>query len=75
MKDTLKSQLESYKRDNSKKSKQAMLSTLNAMVGTMTNNDSSTLNSIQTAKSALTSSSSNKNEIVQSVENVISNLS
>ncbi|SDZ09997.1 hypothetical protein SAMN05660462_01845 [Proteiniborus ethanoligenes] len=75
MKDILKSQLESYKRDNSKKSKQAMLSTLNAMVGTMTNNDSSTLNSIQTAKSALTSSSSNKNEIVQSVENVISNLS
>ncbi|MGF7060709.1 hypothetical protein [Brassicibacter mesophilus] len=75
MKDILKSQLESYKRDNSRSSKEAMLDTMNSITNSKSENDVSMLNSIQRAKNALTSSSGNKNEIVQSVESVISRLS
>lgn len=75
MKNILKSQLESYKRDNSKSSKEAMLTTMNSITNATAGNNSSTLNSIETARKALTSSNSNKDEIVQSVESVISSLS
>jgi hypothetical protein len=75
VKDILKSQLESYKRDNSRSSKEAMLDTVNSITNSKSENDASMLNSIQRAKNALTSGSGNKNEIVQSVESVISRLS
>lgn len=75
MKDILKSQLESYKRDNSRSSKEAMLDTVNSITNSKSENDASMLNSIQRAKNALTSGNGNKNEIVQSVESVISRLS
>ncbi|WP_352419278.1 hypothetical protein [Proteiniborus sp.] len=75
MKDMLRSQLETYKRDNSKSSKEAMLSTINSLTNSMGNGDSRALSSVETAKKALTSSKGNKDEIVQSVESVISSLS
>lgn len=75
MKSTLKSQLESYKRDNTENSKEAMLSTMDSIFNSMTNYDISTLSSIEAAKKALTSNETNKNEIIQTVESVISNLS
>ncbi|MBZ2174435.1 hypothetical protein K8M07_04155 [Schnuerera sp. xch1] len=74
MKNTLKSQLETYKRDNTQSSKEAMLSTINSISNTMDNN-SATQNTIEEAKQTLTASNSNKRGIVQSVENVISSLS
>lgn len=74
MKNTLKSQLETYKRDNSKSSKEAMLSTINSLTNSMGSGDNGALGSIETAKKALTSSKGNKEEIVQSVESIISSL-
>lgn len=75
MKETLRSQLETYKKDNTKSSKEAMLATMDSITNTLSDNDSSTLNSIAAAKSAINASRSNKGDIVQSVESVISNLS
>ncbi|MCF6462081.1 hypothetical protein [Clostridium sp. Cult1] len=75
MKSTLRSQLESYKRDNTESSKEAMLSTMDSIFNSMTDYDISTLTSIEAAKKALTSSKTNKNEIIQTVESVISSLS
>lgn len=75
MKNTLKSQLETYKRDNTKSSKEEMLSTINSISSSMTNSDSSVSSSVEAAKKALTSKKTNKGEVVQSVESLISNLS
>ena len=75
MKNILKSQLESYKRDNTESSKEAMLSTVDSIFNSMTDFDSSKTNSIEAARMALTSSRSNKDEIVETVESVISSLS
>ncbi|CCQ94230.1 hypothetical protein CULT_1750009 [[Clostridium] ultunense Esp] len=75
MKNTLRSQLETYKRDNTESSKEAMLSTMDSIFNSMTDYDISALSSIETAKKALTSRETNKNEIIQTVESVISSLS
>lgn len=74
MKNILKSQLESYKRDNTESSKEAILSTIDSISNTMTGSHMSTVNTIEEARRALRSNRSNKSEIVQSVENVISSL-
>ena len=74
MKATLKSQLETFKKDNTKKSREEMLNTIESISGTTIGNGS-VLNTIEAAKGALTSSNINKNEVVQSVEAVISSLS
>lgn len=73
MKDTLQSQLETYKRDNTKSSKSDMLSTINSI--SSSSSDSLTLRAAEQAKSSLTASRSNKNTIVESVEDLISSLS
>ncbi len=53
MKSTLRSQLESYKRDNTESSKEAMLSTMDSIFNSMTDYDISTLTSIEAAKKSL----------------------
>lgn len=70
MKDILKFYLEAYKKYNTSSSKADMLATINSI----TDNSSSVSNSIEAAKSALTASKSNKDEIVQAVESVISSM-
>lgn len=71
MKDTLQSQLENFKRDNTRASKEALLSTVNSLAGSVEVNDTG---SIDTARKVLSSRFTNKNEVVQSVENILSNL-
>lgn len=75
MKDALRSQLDTYKRDNTQSSKKEMLSTINSISNTLSNKDFTALNSIEEAKRALTDNTSNKGEIVQTIESVISTLS
>ncbi len=70
MKDILKFYLEGYKKYNTSSSKADMLATINSI----TDNSSSVSNSIEAAKSALIASKSNKDEIVQAVESVISSM-
>lgn len=70
MKDILKFYLEGYKKYNTSSSKADMLATINSI----TDNSSSVSNSVEAAKSALTASKSNKDEIVQAVESVISSM-
>ena len=76
MKTELRSQLENYKKDNTKSSKEALVNTLNSL--TLTNivdtSDSSMLSMVDKAKENLTASDCNKEDIVQSVNLVISNL-
>ncbi|NLJ98101.1 MAG: hypothetical protein GX320_02370 [Tissierellia bacterium] len=74
MKDTLKSQLESYKRDNTESSKEELYNTINSISSPTLGYDSSTLNAVEEAKKTLTTRIGNKSEIVKSVENVISSL-
>lgn len=73
MKDTLQSQLETYKRDNTRSSKEALLSTVNSLTSSFTGNETA-LSSVDTARRTLSSRFTNKSEVVQSVENVLSNL-
>lgn len=73
MKETLQSHLNSYKNDNTESSKEDLLNTIDSLTSSVAENDSMT-NSIEAAKKALTSKISNKGEIVQSVENVLSGL-
>lgn len=72
MKDTLKSQLDTYKFDNAKHSKEAMIDSLNSLKGATIGDKA--LRSVETAREALKSTTANKSEIVDSVENVINNL-
>ncbi|NMA85487.1 MAG: hypothetical protein GX962_16670 [Epulopiscium sp.] len=74
MKKALKSQLESYKRDNDESSKEELYNTINSISSPTLGYDSSTLDAVEEAKKALTNSISNKSDIVKSVENVISSL-
>lgn len=71
MKDKLRSQLEQYKRDNTKSSKEDLLISLNSL---NLNNIGPTSNMVEMAREALTAENSNKEDIVQSVDAVISNL-
>ncbi|OLS03154.1 hypothetical protein [Tissierella creatinophila] len=73
MKDTLKKQLDTYKFDNSKHSKEALLDSLSSLKGA-TIGDRAT-SAVENAKEALNSTTSNKSKIVNSVEDVIKNLS
>lgn len=73
MKETLQSHLNSYKNDNTESSKEDLLNTIDSLTSSVAGNDSMT-NSIEAAKKALTAKISNKGEIVQSVENVLSGL-
>lgn len=73
MKSTLQSQLDAFKNDNTEATKEALMSTLNSITGATTNNVSA-LASVKSATNALSSSNTNKNDVVQSVENVISSL-
>lgn len=76
MKDVLKSQLEEYKRYNTNTSKEALVDTLNSLPLTkaIEASDSSMLSMVYQAKNVLTRKDSNKEDIVQSVDSVISNL-
>ena len=71
MKDKLRSQLEQYKRDNTKSSKEDLLISLNSL---NLNNIGPTSNMVEMAREALTAENANKEDIVQSVDSVISNL-
>ena len=73
MKDTLQSQLITFKKDNTESSKEEMFTTLESLTSYV-NGNKSMMNSVEVAKKALTTDISNKDEIVQSVENVISGL-
>lgn len=74
MKDILKFYLDAYKKYNTSSSKQDMLATINSISNSIPDNTSSALTSIEIAKKALTDSNSNKDEIVQAVESVISSI-
>ncbi len=86
MRNVLKSQLEEYKRTNSKKSLDKMKSSIDILEQsygeTMTSQPSSAsegssnaINSaMESAKTALNRSTRNKNEITTSVQNIISNM-
>lgn len=72
MKDTLRSQLETYKFDNAKHSKEAMIDTLNSLKGSTIGDKA--LSAVENARESLKSTTSNKSTIVNSVEDVIKNL-
>lgn len=73
MKNRLQSDLDQYKRDNTEESKKALLSTIDSVTHSLTN-DEQGLKSVELAKHALTSSITNKGEVVSSVESLISSL-
>lgn len=73
MKETLQSNLNSYKNNNTKESKDELLATIDSLTSSVKENDTMT-SSINAAKKALTKGNSNKSEIVQSVESVLSGL-
>ena len=73
MKETLQSHLNAYKNDNTESSKEDLLNTITSLTSSVKDNESMT-NSIESAKRALTDKTSNKGEIVQSVESVLSGL-
>lgn len=73
MKDTLQSQLITFKKDNTENSKEQMFNTLKSLTSSVKGNESM-MNSVEVAKKALTTDTSNKDEIVQSVESVLSGL-
>lgn len=77
MKEKLQSQLEEYKRDNTQSSKEALVETLNylPLTNVIEASDSSMLSMVYQAKNVLTAKNSNKEDIVQSVDSIISNLS
>lgn len=72
MKDTLRSQLDTYKLDNSKHSKEVLLDSLSSLKGATIGNKATSL--VENAKESLNSTTANKSEIVASVETVIQNL-
>lgn len=71
MKDKLRSQLEDYKKDNTRASKENLVNTLNEL---NLNNHGPTSNMVEMAREALTNKNANKVDIVQAVDSVISNL-
>lgn len=73
MKDTLQSQLITFKKDNTENSKEEMFTTLESLTSVVEGNKS-IMNSVEVAKKALRTDISNKDEIVQSVESVLSGL-
>lgn len=73
MKDKLQSQLNTFKSDNTEESKNDLLNTLDS-ISRSTNSNVSILNSVESAKDALISKTTNKEDTVDSVRNVISNL-
>lgn len=72
MKDTLKSQLDAYKFDNSKHSKDVLLDSLSSLKGATIGGRA--VSAVENAKESLNSTTSKKSEIVESVEDVINNL-
>ena len=74
MKDTLKSQLESYLKDNSDGSKEQLYNTINSMTRPIKEHDKLISDAIDKAKQALTDSFGSKDNIIKSVEDIISNL-
>ena len=74
MKDKLQSQLNTFKSDNTEASKNDLLSTLHSINGSTTTSVS-TLSCVESAKDALTSKTTNKEDVVDSVRSVISSLS
>lgn len=73
MKDTLQSHLNSFKNYNTERSKEGMLNTITSLTSSVEGNESM-MNSIESAKRALTDKNSNKGKIVQSIESVLSGL-
>lgn len=73
MKETLQSNLNSYKNNNTEESKDELLATIDSLTSSVKGNDTMT-SSINAAKKALAKDNSNKSEIVQSVESVLSGL-
>lgn len=73
MKDTLQSHLNSFKNYNTERSKEGMLNTITSLTSSVEGNESM-MDSIESAKRALTDKNSNKGKIVQSVESVLSGL-
>lgn len=73
MKDTLKLQLDVYKKLNTKESKETLLTTINSMVYSFSEEEGP-YKPVHEAKDALTSSTTNKEAVVNSVESVISSL-
>ena len=71
MKDKLRSQLEDYKRDNTKSSKENLVMSLDAL---NLNNHGPTSNMVEMAREVLSAENANKVDIVQAVDAVISNL-
>lgn len=86
MKNVLKSQLEEYKRTNSRKSMNKIKSSLDLIsesygssiasdVSSSTEGGGNAINSaVESANVALSRSTRNKSEIVQSVQNIVSNM-
>ena len=72
MKNVLKSQLEVYKFNNSKDSKEAILDSLSSLKGSTIGGKATSL--VDDAKEALNSTTVVKSRIVDSVEAVIENL-
>ncbi len=71
MKDKLRSQLEEYKRDNTKSSKENLVNSLDSL---NLNNHGPTSNMVEMAREVLTAKNANKEDIVQAVDAVINNL-
>lgn len=72
MKDALKSQLDAYKFDNSKHSKEIIIDSLNSLKGATIGGRA--VSAVENAKESLNSTTSTKSEVVKSVEDVIKNL-
>lgn len=71
MKDKLRSQLEEYKRDNTKSSKENLVMSLDSL---NLNDYGPTSNMVKMAREVLSAENANKVDIVQAVDAVISNL-
>lgn len=72
MKNTLKSQLDVYKFENSKHSKEVLLDSLSSLKGATIGGRAAS--AVENAKQSLNSTTSKKSEIVANVEDVIINL-
>lgn len=72
MKEKLREQLETYKFDNAKHSKEAMIDSLNSLKGATIGDKA--LSAVENARESLKSTTANKSTVVESVEDVIKNL-
>ena len=72
MKDKLRKQLETFKSDNSKHSREVMIDSLNSLKGATIGDKA--LSAVENARESLKSTTDKKSTVVESVEDVIKNL-